>query len=137
MDVFEGSGTYDTKIMEGPLAGLYDERSCVERYERGLKDIQTINEREEEHAMLITWEVWEYLALDKTIATFSTYPYFWEEEEYVHAQYEYQLEHTDRFPTLIYLDRENAPYRMKLDDPFFQDTEPLLNLQEGTLLYGK
>lgn len=137
VDVFEGSGTYDTKIMEGPLAGLYDERSCVERYERGLKDIQTINEREEEHAMLITWEVWEYLALDKTIATFSTYPYFWEEEEYVHAQYEYQLEHTDRFPTLIYLDRENAPYRMKLDDPFFQDTEPLLNLQEGTLLYGK
>ena len=136
VDVYMGNGAYDVRINDGPSAGLRDSAQAVERYENGLSDIRYLNTLEGENAMLITWEVWEYLALDKRIATFSTYPYFWEEAEYVSAQKAYEEIHPDRYPAWIYLDAENAPYRIKPDNALFAGMGPAEPLQEGFLFYG-
>ena len=135
-DVYMGNESYDVRIKEGPLAGLKDSAAAVQRYENGLADMKELNGLEGDSAMLVTWEVWEYLALDKQIATFSTYPYFWEETEYVSAQQAYAKLHPDRYPAWIYLDRENAPYRMKPENAFFAAMESRDPLREGFLFYG-
>ena len=132
-DVYDGSGVYTASLSSGPLKGLRDSPENAESYNDSLEDIRAINARKEKHAMLVTWNCWEYLALNKTIATFSTYPYFWEEEEYLLAQKEYMEEHPDRFPALVYLDHTGAPYDMTDSDPWLLAMRKEGDLKNGTL----
>ena len=133
MDVYDGSGRYDRQIQEGPLAGLLDSSEEVQSYAKSLADIQDINSMDQPDAMLVTWNVWEYLALKKRITTFSTYPYFWEKEEYESAQEQYLQEHPDRRTGYVYLDQSDPPYDLQKDDPMFQRLKLVREMRNGIL----
>ncbi|MBR2761821.1 MAG: hypothetical protein IKD66_11710 [Solobacterium sp.] len=132
-DVYDGSGTYNTMIARGPLKGLRDSPANVQQYYDSLEDIRAINGRHEKNAVLLTWNCWEYLALNKRIASFSTYPYFWEEGQMTDAQELYWEEHPDRLPSLIYLDRTAAVYDMQESDPWFAGKEKIAEMKNGVL----
>ena len=133
VDVYDGNGSYHTRIKEGPLAGLLDSEEAVFQYRKSLADIQELNTMPSANTMLVTWNVWEYLSLNKQISTFSTYPYFWEREEYVRADELYRNEHPDRAFGYIYLDHADPPYDLKDSDPMFLDLRKVRDMRSGTL----
>ena len=135
--VYGGSGNYEIMIQNGPLKGLYDSRETADSVAEQLADIQTINAEPGETADLITWNVWEYLALEKRIATNSTYLYFWEKDEYTEAQNEYFQIHSDKLPVLVYLDLEPGPYDLTAEDSFFKSMKIVKKLNQGVLLIGE
>ncbi|MCI5773538.1 MAG: hypothetical protein MR210_03145, partial [Erysipelotrichaceae bacterium] len=98
------SAELNTKIEAGPLKGLYDTDTNVEKYNNKLKDIDYINSLDEEYASLITYDTWMYLALDKKWSINSSYIYFWEKAEYLNClKADWEI-HDDKLPTIVYLD---------------------------------
>ncbi len=130
---YDAPENYRFRAAEGPLAGLCDTQEHGSAYMKSLHDMRTINSSDGDRAMLVSWNSWMYLALDKRIATNSTYIYFWQEEEYLDAQREYVLQHPDRLPMYVYLDASDAPYGMTPDDPWFASMTKLQTLENGIL----
>lgn len=131
--VYLPSFSYDVKVEDGPLAGLYTSETEAENYYKTLDDLNYINSLEGKNAMLVTWNSWEYLALNKKIATNSTYIYFWERDEYINAQKEYESMHPDKFPMYVYLDQTASPYSISEEDEWIKGFTKLCQLKNGAL----
>ncbi|MCR5373146.1 MAG: hypothetical protein K6E41_06720 [Solobacterium sp.] len=130
------SFVYHTKLEKGPLAGLYAAEEEAERYEQQLKDIQTINGSEGEEAVLLSWNCWEYLALDKRIVQGYTYPYFYSSDDYFRAEDRYLERFPEKRPALIAVDKDN-PYVHSADEMAERDTEMILDLETVWLFRRK
>ena len=136
-NLYDASESINTRINDGPLAGLYDSAEQVRTYDALLKDVQTINALPEKNAMFITYNAWEYLACDKRVSTNSAYinPGF--EEEWIQNQEEYYRMHRDKYPAYVYLDRTNTPYDLNGSELFFSKMEKLNSLNAGILYLRK
>lgn len=135
--VYVGSGSYICKANEGPFAGLYDSEENLNQYQRKLEDIRYINEQRETYANLITSSTWTYLELKKRFNTNSTYLYLWHKEEYVEVIEKYHQMHTDKVPSLVYLDLDDNLYGFRGDDALFADFENDRHLNCGILFIKK
>ena len=130
------SFVYHTKLESGPLAGLYATEEEAERYEEQLKDIETINDAEGEEAVLLSWNCWEYLVLDRRIVQGYTYPYFYSSEDYFRAENRYLERFPEKKPALIVVDKDN-PYVHSADEIVEWDTEMILDLETVWLFSRK
>ncbi len=130
---YDAPDNYRIRASGGPLAGLCDTEEHEADYLKSLSDVRMISQLDGDEAMLVTWNSWMYLALDKRIATNSTYIYFWQEEEYIEAQKDYVLQHPDKLPMYVYLDTSNAPYEMTDENAWFSSMTKLQTLDNGIL----
>ena len=129
---FEGkTGDYDTTVQSGPLKGLKGTEKQVAEYEAALEDMMYIRSLPLRNVSLVTWKNWGYFVTDKTIATNSTYLYFWDRDSYVQTEEAYYDSHSDRYPAYVYVDREN-PY-FEQNDALLNEFEAVKTLENGDL----
>lgn len=131
--IYGGDSSFENavKLKGGALEGLQCNESAADSYYLSLQDVNAINEMEEENVILITWNTWEYLSVNKRIATDRTYLYFYDTTQYTNAEDEYYLTHLERFPALMYVDY-TTPY-LSLDDAWLQQFEKIAELNKGVV----
>ena len=123
--------SYTTIATVGPLKGLKGTEQQVLDYEARFEDMNQILSYEPDNVALISWANWGYFAVNKPIASNSTYLYFWDRESYVAVEEQYKTVHADRYPTYVYVD-ENNPY-FKENDEWINTFEKVTELNRGTL----
>lgn len=133
ISVYDGSGDYSVKVQHGPLAGLYDSEENSQEYEQTLSDMEAINAEEGKSVILVSQRTWAYLALQKPIASISTYQYLLEPEQFMEVQEEYLTLHPDDFPVLIYADKEDSLYGLENLKEWLAKGEMVCELQNGIL----
>ena len=132
-NLYDGPVSFDVRIDRGPFAGLRDTRENAEVYYASLDDIEAINKESGEYAMLVTYKTWEYLALNKKVATNSAFINSGFEEEWVDNQNAYHEMHPDKYPAYVYLDHNDTPYKWTGNEPFFRILKKYRELTNGTV----
>ena len=110
------SFVYRTRLEKGPLAGLCATEEEAVHYGERLKDIETVNAMAGDNAAVLSWNCWEYLAIDKRIAQGYTYPYFYSSDDYFLAEEKY----LERFP-----EKKQALFCADKDNPYVKRAEEL------------
>ncbi len=131
--VYDAEGKLNTRVSEGPLAGLYDTAEQAETAAELLVDVQEINRLPEHAVLFVSYHSWLYLATEKTAAASSAYinPGF--EAEWVENQKAYALLHPSRREALCYLDESDPPYGWNGSEPFFAELTLLKPMRMGKL----
>lgn len=122
----------NTKIEKGPLKGLYDSEENVEIYNNKLEDIYDINDLDFEYASLITYDTWMYLSLEKKWSVNSSYMNFWDKEDYFNCLEDYWDIHSDKLPTIVYLDNDR-PLNIEENDRLIKKMTYYKSLNEGRI----